>query len=262
MQRASLERFPSSATAADPADVSRLAHTLFILLVAIVALADAVAYYFLPLPETVREVLFISDSACALILLVNFFTRWAQSPSKIGFLVPWGWLTLLGSLPGLPFLRILLVPQLVRTIWRLRRTTPDDVRAQARRRLAESTLFVVGALIVVLVTSCSIAVVLVEADAPQRNIVTGGDAVWWAIVTVATVGYGDRYPVSSIGRIIGVVLMFGGVTVFSVLTSFIAATFVGRDQLSARDVAELRQALEASRRAALPPVEPSSTDAP
>ena len=153
----------------------------------------------------------------------------ARRPDRLRYFLSWGWIDLLGSVPGLPFLRFLWLPHLIRTGWRLRRTTPAEVRLQARRRLAESTLLVVGAVTVVLVTACSIAIVLVEAGAPNANIVTGGDAVWWAIVTIASVGYGDYYPVTRWGRVIGVALMFGGVTLFSVLTSFIAAAFVGRE---------------------------------
>jgi voltage-gated potassium channel len=211
----------------------------------------------------VREVLFISDSFCAVILLVTGIARWIGSPSKLHFLLPWGLVDLLGSLPGLPFLRFLWLPHLIRAGRRLRRTTPEDVRLQARRRLAESTLLVVGAVMLVLVTACSIAVVLVEAGAPSANIVTGGDAVWWAIVTMATVGYGDRYPVTAWGRVIGVALMFGGVTLFSTLTSFIAASFVRRDQASADELAALRREVAAQRRAAeAPPESPMPADEP
>jgi voltage-gated potassium channel len=70
--------------------------------------------------------------------------------------------------------------------------------------------------------------VLVESNAPNGNILTGNDAVWWSIVTIATVGYGDRYPTTPIGRLIGVAMIVMGVSLFSVLTSFIATGFVSR----------------------------------
>jgi voltage-gated potassium channel len=245
-----------SVAEADDFEVTRLAHTLFILLVALVALVDAAAYYLLPLPETVREVLFLSDAYCAVILLVTTVARWLRSPSKRRFLLPWGLLELVGSMPGLPFLRFLWLPTVIRTGRRLRRTTPAEVRAQARRRLAESALLVVGAGMLVLVTAASVAVVLVEVGAPGANIRTGGDAVWWAIVTMASVGYGDYYPVTRWGRVIGVALMVGGLAMFSVLTSYIAAAFVGSDRASASEIAALRRALEETR------TSPTSADEP
>ena len=70
------------------------------------------------------------------------------------------------------------------------------------------------------------AMVWAEEGAPNANITTGGDAVWWAYVTITTVGYGDQFPVTSAGRFIGVLVMTGGVALFGVLTGFLANTFL------------------------------------
>ena len=55
-----------------------------------------------------------------------------------------------------------------------------------------------------------------------------GDGLWLAFTTAATVGYGDTYPVTDAGRFVGVILMIAGVSAFSVLTSYIASTFMSR----------------------------------
>lgn len=83
-------------------------------------------------------------------------------------------------------------------------------------------------LLYLVVTIGSIAIVWVESPDPQANIKTGGDAVWWAFVTIATVGYGDRYPVTSAGRGIAIAMMVLGVSVFSILTGFLALSFQNR----------------------------------
>jgi voltage-gated potassium channel len=55
-------------------------------------------------------------------------------------------------------------------------------------------------------------------------------ALWWAVTTITTVGYGDTYPVTAEGRGVGVLLMLVGITVFGLLTANVAAFFVGANQ--------------------------------
>ncbi len=65
-----------------------------------------------------------------------------------------------------------------------------------------------------------------EKNATGGNIHSYPSALWWAIVTVTTVGYGDRYPVSAGGRIVAAVLMLVGIGLIGVLTATVASVFV------------------------------------
>lgn len=67
----------------------------------------------------------------------------------------------------------------------------------------------------------AIAILQVERD-PNSNIKTAEDALWWSYVTT-TVGYGDRYPVTTEGRLIASVLMTAGVGLFGTFTAYIAS---------------------------------------
>ena len=67
-------------------------------------------------------------------------------------------------------------------------------------------------------------VFLVEHGHPGANITQYSDAVWWAVVTLATVGYGDYYPVTALGRIIAIFMMISGVGIFALMV----ATFARR----------------------------------
>jgi voltage-gated potassium channel len=72
----------------------------------------------------------------------------------------------------------------------------------------------------------AILVMLFERNAAGSNIHNFQDAIWWAIVTVTTVGYGDRYPVSEGGRAVAVILMFVGIGLIGTLTATVASFFV------------------------------------
>ena len=208
--------------------VISVTYQLFIILLTINALVVMVAYYLLPVPVEVKQVLYILDSLNAFILLGDFFYRLYRAPSRLRYFIALGWLDVIGSAPGFPILRLARVPQLAALVKLVNRETPEEVRQDARRSLASSTLLSTLLVVLVVVTVGSIVIVLVESHAPNGNILTGEDAVWWSIVTIATVGYGDRYPTTPFGRLIGVAMIVMGVSLFSVLTSFIATGFVSR----------------------------------
>jgi len=80
--------------------------------------------------------------------------------------------------------------------------------------------------LVVVLFSGSIAALHFESASTDGNIRTAGDALWWAIVTVTTVGYGDLYPVTVEGRVVAVVLMVAGVGTFATLAGALASWFL------------------------------------
>jgi voltage-gated potassium channel len=82
----------------------------------------------------------------------------------------------------------------------------------------------------------------VERQAPQANIRTLPDAIWWAVSTVSTVGYGDRYPVTAEGRAIAVVLMVLGIALFGVIAATLSSFFV--EQQHKGEFAKLMEKIE------------------
>jgi voltage-gated potassium channel len=92
-------------------------------------------------------------------------------------------------------------------------------------------------LLVVLVLNLIAAAMVLEFEGgnPEANIASYPDALWWAVTTITTVGYGDRFPMSSPGRAVAVVLMIAGIAMFGVITATIAAYFV--EQKAEEDVA-------------------------
>jgi len=86
----------------------------------------------------------------------------------------------------------------------------------------------------------AIAVLDAEENAPHSNIHTIGDALWWAVVTVTTVGYGDFFPVTLVGRLVAVGLMVSGIAVLGVVTASAASWLV--EQVSTRAASEAKAA--------------------
>ncbi|OIQ88769.1 pH-gated potassium channel KcsA [mine drainage metagenome] len=86
--------------------------------------------------------------------------------------------------------------------------------------LAASVLIVIGAL----------AILDAERSSPGANIASFPDALWWAITTVTTVGYGDRYPVTGLGRLVAAALMLVGISLLGLVTATVAAWFMRAEQ--------------------------------
>ncbi len=92
-----------------------------------------------------------------------------------------------------------------------------------------SILYIISA-VVLSVVVFGVVITFVERDVPGSNITSLGLGIWWAVVTVTTIGYGDRFPVTNEGRIIATGLMFFGVAMFSILTATLANSFARREQ--------------------------------
>ncbi|HEY9495505.1 MAG TPA: potassium channel family protein [Intrasporangium sp.] len=119
-----------------------------------------------------------------------------------------------------PSLRPLLLLRLLRLIPSLRGETGGAVR---------SRLTIYGlATTVLLAFMGALAVLDAEQNAPGANIRHFGDAVWWVVVTVTSVGYGDYYPITSAGRWVAAVLMFGGLVLLGAVAATLSSWLVDR----------------------------------
>ncbi len=172
------------------------------------------------------QVVWIMIVGVSVFLLLDFAYRLWRHPQRRGFLArQGGWLTLLGSLP-VPFSGVL------RLIWywlaarRLRRSDYQQMEHIIVRRRAQSTLLGAALAAIIMLEVGALLMLRVESQSAQANIKTGIDALWWNIVTLSTVGYGDKYPVTTAGRVIGVIVIVVGVGLFSALTSFLAQWFL------------------------------------
>src|SRR6266487_2864262 len=173
-----------------------------------------------------KTVLIYLEDVLCVVFLFDFFRSLRLAPNKWAyFLKGGGWLDLLGSIPYYPF-AIFRVARLFRIVRQLRRMTGGEFRRMLTRRLAQSTLLFTLVVALILVFTIAWGVLLAEQSAPNANIKTYHDAVWWAFVTITTVGYGDYYPVTGWGQFMAVILMFFGLGIIGVLSSYLASTFI------------------------------------
>jgi voltage-gated potassium channel len=222
----------------DQVPIARVPHSnaynIFILVLTIISLAIMVLLI-LPLPQQVLEILWVYDNVICLVFLGDFAMNMSRThPRRDYFIGQRGWLDLIGSIPSFGILRVTALLRLAR-LSRLARIT-RLLRGNAKKELIEDVIqnrgqyavFITLLSAMIVLVASSVLVLEFESFAPpgEANILTGGDALWWAVVTITTVGYGDFYPVTALGRLTGVAVMFSGVGIIGALASILASILV------------------------------------
>lgn len=194
----------------------------FISLYVIIAL---VIDTFFPLSKEVSALLLKIDHAVCLIFFMDFWYRLFTAKSKKKYL-RWGWIDLLSSMPMhvLSIGRLFRIFQLLRVLRAFR--SIDLVMHYLFRNRIRGAFTTAAVVAFSMIVFCSIGVLVLEKDVPGSNIKTAEDALWWSYVTITTVGYGDRYPVTTEGRVLAALLMTVGVSLFGTFTAYVASWFV------------------------------------
>ena len=146
---------------------------------------------------------------------VDYLVRLALAPSRGRWF--------LHHLPDLaiivlPILRPLRLLRLVTLVSIMQRSAGTALRGRI-------TLYTAGSAALLIFTS-ALATLDAERDEPGSSIRTFGQALWWALTTITTIGYGDTFPVSTEGRFIAALLMIGGVALIGVVTATLASWIV------------------------------------
>ena len=193
-------------------------HTQVLLMVA--SLAYLVAYSWrvigalTGLAHTIVTIVILATWA---VFIVDYLVRLSLARDR------WVWFrTHLGTLAValIPVFRLVLLLRFL--------TYVPGMRPSAGARLrTQIMVYGVGAGIL-LIYVASLAVLEVERGAPGSNIENFFEAVWWACVTITTTGYGDFYPVTALGRVIGVGVMFSGVALAGIITAALASWVLER----------------------------------
>lgn len=143
---------------------------------------------------------------------------------------------------ALPLLRPLRLLRLIALLRIMNRSAAGSLRGKI-------AIYVTGGK-VLLVFVAALAVLDVERGQPGSNIENIGDAVWWALTTVTTVGYGAQFPVTDRGRLIAAALMLGGIALIGMVTATLASYLVEAvkdEEEAVSEIAQLRTEIAALR---------------
>lgn len=207
-------------------------YLVFSLLLSSLSLAILSATALLSLDRDTQKILDYTDNVLCAFFFSDFIIMFIRAEKKGRYFFTWGWLDLLSSIPTIEILRLGRLARVMRIFRVLRSIRSARVfTTLILQKRAENGLLAVALISMLLVVVSSIAVLQFERGA-DGNIQTAEDALWWSMTTITTVGYGDRYPVTSEGKAIAVALMLGGISLFGTFLGFVAAWFVAPSNAS------------------------------
>ena len=224
------------------AEFKRINYELFIWLLTFLSIFNVV-WVVLFRDPIITAVVVQVNRLIGFIFMIDFLIRLHEAPSRREyFLKRYGWLDLISSLPilGVQLARLV---RFVRTTRILAASGEQKIFRQIISSRANTALLTIGLFVILLFEFGSMAILAAEAGAVDSNIETANEALWWVLVTISTVGYGDYFPVTVNGRVVAVFVIIAGVAVFGTLSGFLSKLFSGQDQAAQEDRQLLHTAL-------------------
>jgi voltage-gated potassium channel len=223
-------------------------YQLFMLALCLFALVVLAADTVVPVAQSTRDVLSYADTAVCGIFFIDFLIQLSRARNRWQYFIRWGWIDLLSSVPMVDALRVGRAARIMRILRVLRGVRSTKLLAEFVLLRRTQSAFLAATLVsLLLIVFASVAVLQFE-QVPGANITTAQDAVWWAVVTLTTVGYGDRYPITGEGRAVATLLMVAGVGLFGTFSGYVASWFlVPGDRRQESDLSELRAEIVALR---------------
>ncbi|MDD1653219.1 MAG: ion transporter [Methanomicrobiales archaeon] len=231
-------------------------YELFVAGVSILSVLNMVFIWFPNIDPDAVNVVYIINIVLTLLFIYDFGLRLATAPSRPDyFLRNYGWTDLLAISPTFRIFRVFRIYKAYRIV---RKHGGSSILTYLSRNRAESALYLLVFMVILIIEAGAILVLQAESSSPSANIQTASDAIWWTYVTITTVGYGDRYPVTPMGRLVGILVLTTGVAVFATFAGFISSKLLappakeegspdqppaGEDQ-AAGQLAELKQLMD------------------
>jgi voltage-gated potassium channel len=196
-------------------------YELFIAAVSILSVFNMLLIYTPGVDPDAINVVYIINVVLTLLFIYDFSLRLATAPSRpFYFLRDYGWADLLACIPQFRIFRMFRIYKAYRLV---KKYGVQYIKTFLSTNRAAAALYILVLMVILILEAGSFMVLQAESHSPSANILTAGDAIWWAYVTITTVGYGDRYPVTTMGRIVGILVMTTGVAVFATFAGLISS---------------------------------------
>jgi hypothetical protein len=177
----------------------------------------------------IDQIFVIMDTILTIIFLLDLGRRLVVAQDRRAYMVHgYGWVDFLAAFPVLRILRLLRIVRAFRVMRRFGGLLTAFTAFFSNKASAGLLSVLLVALFVM--EFGALAMLWVERGAEGSNIKTASDSIWYLLVTMSTVGYGDYYPTTDAGRIIGSLIIVVGVGVFGTLTGFLANAFLSPSQ--------------------------------
>jgi len=206
-------------------ELKNTGYEIFIGMLSLLSILNLILVLFVP-DENLQNILSAMNAFLSMVFMFDFVYRFVTTSSKSGyFFRQYGWADLLASLP-LPQFKVLRAFRLLRVYRLMRELGPRTILRSLVKDRAGSALVTLLLAGILVLEFGSLAMLRVEQYAPDGNIRTASDALWYVIVTISTVGYGDRYATTDVGRILGASIIVVGVGIFGTFTGYLANFFL------------------------------------
>jgi voltage-gated potassium channel len=196
-------------------------YELFIAAISILSVFNMVISYIPGVDPDAIRVVYIINAVLTLLFIYDFGLRFATAPSRsFYFIRNYGWADLLAIIPAFRIFRLFRIYKAYRIV---EKHGGRQVLTYLSQNRAESALYILVLMVILIIEGGAFMVLQAERASSSANIQTASDAIWWAYVTITTVGYGDRYPITTQGRLVGILVLTTGVAVFATFAGLISS---------------------------------------
>ena len=205
--------------------------SLMSLILSFLSLIVISSLLFVPLDHASRTMLITLDTIICALFLFQLSLDLFRSKHRYQYLKD-HWIDFIASIPIIEPIRYARIFHILRVCRLLRSSQSLLKQIQSNRK--EATIASILILMVTLISLGSVFMLMFEGKDPNANIHTAGDAVWWAFVTISTVGYGDHYPVTMAGKILAVLVIISGVGIFGMISGLITSIITEPSKIEKR----------------------------